>query len=232
LWRGSDVNAKGKSMVAWPKATKPKNKGGLGIIDLRSQNDALLLKHLDKFYNKKDIPWVNMIWNTHYSHGQIPHATGDRGSFWWKDLLHLCDKFRGIATCTMGDGSTVLFWLDVWNGHLLQNKLPRLFTFAKNQKISMASFLEEVDMTEHFYLPLSEQAYQEFQELQQLVQDTQVRNEDNDQWHYIWGSHKYTSKSFYNHLYRNIQPPQPFLWIWNSRCTNKLRVFTWLLLMD
>ena len=48
-------------MVAWPKVTKPKNKGGLGVIDLRTQNEALLLKHLDKFYNKRDIPWVNMI---------------------------------------------------------------------------------------------------------------------------------------------------------------------------
>uniref|UniRef100_A0A0A8Y3D2 Uncharacterized protein n=1 Tax=Arundo donax TaxID=35708 RepID=A0A0A8Y3D2_ARUDO len=22
-----------------------------------------------------DIPWINLIWNTHYSNGQIPHAT-------------------------------------------------------------------------------------------------------------------------------------------------------------
>jgi hypothetical protein len=29
LWRGSDVNAKNKSLVAWPKVTKPKKKGGL-----------------------------------------------------------------------------------------------------------------------------------------------------------------------------------------------------------
>jgi hypothetical protein len=36
-----------------------KEKGGLGIINLRSQNAALLIKHLDKFYNKKDIPWVS-----------------------------------------------------------------------------------------------------------------------------------------------------------------------------
>jgi hypothetical protein len=47
----------------------------------------------------------------------------------------------------MGDGSTILFGLDVWNGHLLQNKLPRLFTFAKNQKIGVFYFLKEVDMT-------------------------------------------------------------------------------------
>jgi hypothetical protein len=52
-----------------------KEKRGRGIL-------ALLLKHLDKFYNKKNIPWVNLIWNTHYSNGEIPHVTRDRGSFW------------------------------------------------------------------------------------------------------------------------------------------------------
>jgi len=60
----------------------------------------------------------------------------------------------------------------------------------------------------------------------------QVREEDNDQWHYIWRSQKYTAKNFYNHIYKEFQPPRPFLWIWDSRCCNKLRVFSWLLFMD
>jgi hypothetical protein len=51
--------------VAWKKYTRPKIKGGLGIFKLKTQNKALLLKHLDKFYNRKDIPWVNLIWNTY-----------------------------------------------------------------------------------------------------------------------------------------------------------------------
>lgn len=38
----------------------PKEKGGLGIINLRLQNDALLMKHLRKFYNRADIPWVRI----------------------------------------------------------------------------------------------------------------------------------------------------------------------------
>ena len=162
LWRGSDVNAKIKSLVAWPKVAKPKDKGGLGVIDLRTQNEALLLNHLDKLYNKKDIPWVNMIWNSCYSQGQIPHATGDRGSFWWRDLLHLSDKFRGVASCSVGNCTYVFFCLDVWNGHYLQQKFPRLFNFSKNQKISVATFLSAQDIAVHFHLPLSEQAYQEF----------------------------------------------------------------------
>ena len=52
LWRGSESNAKMKPLVAWKKCCKPKKKGGLGIINLRSQNYALLMKHLDKFYNQ------------------------------------------------------------------------------------------------------------------------------------------------------------------------------------
>jgi hypothetical protein len=48
-------------MVAWRKCTRPKRNGGVGVINLRSQNTALLLKNLDKFYNRRNIPWVNLI---------------------------------------------------------------------------------------------------------------------------------------------------------------------------
>jgi hypothetical protein len=46
------------------------------------------------------------------------------------------------------------------------------------------------------------------------------------------GAKKCTSKNYYKYLHKEIQPPKPFLWIWSSRCCNKLRVFSWLLLMD
>lgn len=34
----------------------PKKKGGLGIINLKTQNETLLLKNLHKFFNKVDTP--------------------------------------------------------------------------------------------------------------------------------------------------------------------------------
>jgi hypothetical protein len=82
MWRNSESNAKSKPMVGWNKCTRPKRKGGLGIINLRNQNMALLLEFLDKFYNKRDIPWVNLIWNSYYANGEIPHASNYKGSFW------------------------------------------------------------------------------------------------------------------------------------------------------
>jgi hypothetical protein len=78
MWRDSDSNARSKPLVAWRKCTRPKKKGGHGIINLRSENVALFLKHLDKFFNRKNIPWVNLIWNTYYSNGELPQATKDK----------------------------------------------------------------------------------------------------------------------------------------------------------
>lgn len=49
LWSGGDINRKGSCLAAWEPACRPKNEGGLGITDLKTQNKALLLKHLDKF---------------------------------------------------------------------------------------------------------------------------------------------------------------------------------------
>ena len=48
----------------------------------------------------------------------------------------------------------------------------------KNQKISVADFLSVTDLASHFHLPLSEQAYEEYQELQEIVQNIQVTQED------------------------------------------------------
>jgi hypothetical protein len=52
----SSTQKKGGNLVAWPTIMLPKEKGGLGIINLRLQNDALLMKHLSKFYNRADVP--------------------------------------------------------------------------------------------------------------------------------------------------------------------------------
>lgn len=119
-----------------------------------------------------------------------------KGSFWWRDVL-LCDLYRGIATCTVGNGTTVLFWSDIWNGKLLQNDFPRLFTFAKNKLITVVAFLGVSNYAVHFHLPLIALAHQEYEALEMLTHELQVSDgETNDVWHYQWGSKTYTSSKF------------------------------------
>jgi hypothetical protein len=136
LWRGNDTTKKGGNLAAWPIVMKPKNKGGLGVINLSVQNDALLLKHLHKFYYKADVPWMNLIWSKHYS-DKVPHATREVGSFWWKDVQRLSTIFRNIARCSLGNGTTVTFWDDLWTDDVLAHRFPRLFSYARNPNISV-----------------------------------------------------------------------------------------------
>lgn len=119
-------------------------------------NPALLIRYLDKFYNQRNLPWVNLICNTYYVNGEIPHVSPGVGSFWWKGVLKPCDMFRGIASCTIGNASTILFWCDLWNNNLLQELYPRLFSFANNKNISVSGFLRNNIIQEQFHIPLSE----------------------------------------------------------------------------
>ena len=79
LWRKYGQE-KGNSLAAWPLVCKPKLKGGLGILNLGLQNEALLMKFLSKFYNKVDVPWVHLIWDSYY-YQRGPHDTILCGSF-------------------------------------------------------------------------------------------------------------------------------------------------------
>ena len=48
LWRGNS-DAPKQSLAAWELVCWPKDKGGLGVINLNIQNKGLLIKHLHKF---------------------------------------------------------------------------------------------------------------------------------------------------------------------------------------
>jgi hypothetical protein len=108
LWRGNSEKRKVEILWLGPLSYYLKEKGGLGVMNLSLQNDALLMKHISKFYNRENLSWVRMIW-TKYYHNKVPHSSRAIGSFWWKDILRLNVLFRGVIKCIVGDGRSVTF---------------------------------------------------------------------------------------------------------------------------
>ena len=93
LWaKNTEAGVKNNSLAAWDLVCRPKHKGGLGVIDIKTQNMALRLKHLYKFYNRLDVPWVTLIWDTYYVN-MVPHAADPIRSFWWRDIMQLSHIF-------------------------------------------------------------------------------------------------------------------------------------------
>jgi hypothetical protein len=60
-----------------------------------------------------DLPWVNIIWSSHYVN-KIPHSGNLCICFWWKDVLKLVDNFKGVVTVKHGNCNTFLFLRDDW----------------------------------------------------------------------------------------------------------------------
>jgi hypothetical protein len=171
LWSKEEGPSNIHSLAARPLVCKPKEKGGLGIIDFQVKNQALFLKLLHKFYTRRDIPWVKLVWSL-YSNTVPAHAQSKHGSFWWQDIFSLIDIYRGITSSQIGHGDTVLFWKDHWNiDQLLCDRFPRLFSFALNEDISVADFIRSEDQFQFFALPLPVQVYEELSALLNITRE-------------------------------------------------------------
>ena len=59
VWRDKDSDTKSPPLAAWDMVCKPKNQGGLCVINLAVQNECLLMKHVHKFYNRMAFRGLN-----------------------------------------------------------------------------------------------------------------------------------------------------------------------------
>ena len=210
-----------------------KNCGGLGIINFDKQNNALLLKHLHKFYNKVEVPWVQLVWHSYYAEG-VPHSQKLCGSFRWHDIMKLDNIYREFSQIMPGDGRSFLFWSDKWSldnsSEPICRRFPRLFSYALDDKLSAAEVYATQDKASLFFLPLSVHAYGELHEMQRLLDNNPLSGEK-DVWSYQWGD-SYRPARYYAAIHAHLQAPPVYSWLWKSSCTMKLKVFAWLLLSD
>lgn len=88
LCHGGDLSKKGGYLVAWNTACTSKEEGGLGIIDLKAQNSALLLNFLHKFYNNLDLSWVQLTWKCLYRNG-TPTSCQERSGLFLVERYHV-----------------------------------------------------------------------------------------------------------------------------------------------
>jgi hypothetical protein len=208
----------------------PKKQGGLGVIDLNTHNEAMLLKFLHKFYTKADIPWVRLIWENYYGNGKLPGQI-KKGSFWWRDIVKLLDKYKNLASVLVAIGDTVLLWSDKWNGNIPAQLFPKLFSFARNPAITLQAAINNPLFLSNFFLPLSAQAHDQLQQLSILISNRPTVG-DLDMWSYSWGNAKFSTTKAYKALVGSRPTHPTFLWIWRSKCQMKHKVFFWLLLKD
>ena len=126
-------------------ACKPREFGGLGIIDPKLFNLALMGKWIWRLGSVEVGLWKEVLFSKYGGWRFLgEEGKGRSCSLWWKDLKEVWSS-EGWGRCfednfewKVGDGKDIYFWKDSWlKGEALKNVYPRLFSISSNKNAKL-----------------------------------------------------------------------------------------------
>lgn len=139
-WNSAE-NKRKYRLVKWNIIYRPKNMGGLGIINTAVMNKCLMIKWWWKIMSSgRGSLWFSILEAKYFPSSNPMSASPRGGSQFWKDLVKVRPIFKDHVKFLVGNGASIRFWLDWWCGDsTLAVTFPTLFSFCPNPDISGAS---------------------------------------------------------------------------------------------
>jgi len=134
--------------ASWKKVCEPHETGGLGIIDLRVFNLALLGKWIWRLRSDKGSLWKEIL-ESKYGGWRVLRKGGksSKDSLWWRDLKEVWSSegwgrnFEDAIKWRSGTGKEIVFWEDNWVGNgALKEVFTRLFSLSLSKESKVAEF--------------------------------------------------------------------------------------------
>ena len=201
LWKGTEEAQGGHCLVQWARCLRPKNFGGLGILDLDLFSRALRLRWLWYQWTDTGRPWTGT---------EPPVNAVDR------------QLFRASTVVTLGDGKRASFWQSAWlNGRAPMDIFPDLFKLAWRKNRSVKEELEHQSWTRGLWRMESVNEMANFITLWDLVQSVQL-TEEPDTIRWKWTSHgDYSAKTAYNIQFAGSHSQFQGSTIWKAEAEGK-----------
>ena len=115
--------------------------------------------------------------------------------------MKLYDKFCKLAVPHVRSGDTVVFWLDRWQLNntvvIMQQRFLRLHSFVIDDTLTIKDVMELSNPTDNFHLSLSVEAFEEFNQLQDLMPLINLHEGETDVWKWPSKSGDYQSRIYY-----------------------------------
>jgi hypothetical protein len=213
LWRGEtpDKVYGGHSIINWPTTCRPKEKGGLGVLDLERFARALRLKWLWYQWKHQDRPW-----------NKLDLLVDDRDR----------ELFAASTVVTVGDGRTAKFWTSSWVGGQAPKVIaPALYKKSRRKNLTVQKALEDNRWIAHLIPLITSQEIREYATLWEEVSQTQLDDNIHDNIRWRWTEDgEYTAKSAYCIQFQRTFTKLKLQPIWKANAEPKCRFFAWTLL--
>jgi hypothetical protein len=104
-------------MVKWENVCQPKDVGGLGIINTRLLNEALILKWAWRLQNLKEGDLCGLLLKAKYfSNKPFAQSKAAKGSQFWVGVQTVRWKLKWGAINQVRSACQICLWDDVWLG--------------------------------------------------------------------------------------------------------------------
>jgi mannosylglycoprotein endo-beta-mannosidase len=215
LWAACDKITGGKCKVAWEKVCKPKEFGGLGILNLKKFASALRMRWLWYEWKEESKPWVGL------GNPCTPHD---------KEL------FSAATKVTIGSGKKAIFWDSSWlNGLRPRDVAPLIFDISKKKKITVAkALLDDFWITQiNMQDGISIQHIVQFTNLWEMLQDVHLdpNSSDTIAWK-LTNNKEYSAKSAYSMQFLGHTSSLMPTLVWKPWAPPKCKIFAWPILQN
>jgi len=228
FWQGSSEKHKYR-LAKWDILCRPKDQGGLGILDLQLQNKCLLAKWLVDLLNT-DGMWQTLLTNKYLRSKSLTQVKAKPyDSHFWRGLMHIKDEVLAKGSFDIKDGSKTRFWDDTWVGDLpFKVKYPSFYNIVRDPHATVAKVMATSPLNVSFRRALVDNKLVEWHNLvAQIAYVEMVEGSDTFRWN-LTKSGLYYVRSLYLHLI-NTQPPFQHKMIWKLKIPLKIKIFLWYL---
>jgi hypothetical protein len=169
FWKGAKDKFK-YHMVRWAAVCRPREFGGMGILNTQIFNECMMAKWIWKLYQQKDNLMCRILRAKYMRHEDFFRSRGAGGSQFWNSLHKIKHLFKWGAVHSVGNGWLTQFWNDVWLVDTpLRIRFAKLYEVCADEK-AMVVECDANDWQIQFQRMLTPEAKDEWVELQDLLQ--------------------------------------------------------------
>jgi hypothetical protein len=129
-------------MVKWSAVCRPKDFGGMGIMNTEVFNECLMAKWIWKNYKQSNDLWVRLLTAKYMRHGDFFRTVG-KGSQFWRGLHQVKHLFKREVVHKVSNGELTNLWDDVWvTSASLRVCFPKIYGICRDVNISVAQGAE------------------------------------------------------------------------------------------
>ncbi|GKU95851.1 hypothetical protein SLEP1_g9158 [Rubroshorea leprosula] len=230
LW-GSDSNSAKLHLVSWGDVCRPRGQGGLGLRTSFENNKAFIAKLGWQLLSGQNKPWCQALSQKYLRTGSLMNCPSQSASsVTWRSILKCRDVLQLGVRWQVGSSSNIKFWHDTWVGHkklldfaiqpipqeLIDLPVASFISSDKNWDLSPIIELLPLNVLDSItVIPLS-------------ITDQFT---DSPFWHGSTTGDFTVSSAFAMLQSQRMASTVSvqWRWIWNIRCTERVKFFIWLL---